>query len=344
MERDAALHEINAGNISAVLIIPTNFVRHYLSRQPTGLELIKNPAESVNPAVLEELFGAAVTGLNAISYNFSSDFADVRSLVDSGTEYHKVLFSIEYDAVKEMTAKEYKKFINPPLVSYEKESPPDKPAGKAPAKLAASAGGDTTGIFAYLLVGFSAMFLLFIAGTANSDLYRELRQHTFERYQTLRDSLAPFLLGKALFAMVLLLLCSAMMLGGGGLIFRIHWRQPLALTTLTLGYACFMAALFALFVALITDERRAAVLNNLAAMALGLAGGTFPPQSLPAFLRYHITPMLPSAWFMAAARDLQDGTTVAWGWVAFKLAALGAGLLALAAIILKRRFQAGLRA
>ena len=88
-------------------------------------------------------------------------------------------------------------------------------------------------MFAYLLVGISAMFLLFLAGNAMSDLYRELRQRTFERYQTLRDSLVPFLASKAVFAVVMLLLCSAMMLGGGGLIFRIHWQHPLALMALT---------------------------------------------------------------------------------------------------------------
>ena len=72
----------------------------------------------------------------------------------------------------------------------------------------------------------SAMFLLFLAGNAMSDLYRELRQRTFERYQTMRDSLVPFLASKAVFAVVMLLLCSGIMLGGGGLIFRIHWQHP----------------------------------------------------------------------------------------------------------------------
>jgi uncharacterized phage infection (PIP) family protein YhgE len=345
MERDAAMREINGGKISAVLIIPTNFTRNYLTaHEPVSLELIKNPAESVNPAVLEELLGAAATGLNAISHNFSSEISEWRPVVEGGGDYARALFLIERTYAKVMLAKQYKNYINPPLVSYEKETPPNQSTSSAAGKAGASKGGDTDGVFAYLLTGFSAMFLLFIAGSANSDLYRELRQHTFERFQTSRESLAPFLAGKAVFAVVMLLLCSAMMLGGGGLIFRIYWRQPLALMTLTIGYTCFMAALFAVFVALMPDERRAAVLNNLAAMGLGLVGGVFPPQQLPAFLRDHITPLLPSFWFVDAARNLQDGGAgVAWGWVAFKLAALGVGLIVLAAILFRRRFQSGLR-
>ena len=66
------------------------------------------------------------------------------------------------------------------------------------------------------------MFLLFLASNAANDIYKELRQRTFERYQTMRDSLVPFLTSKAVFTVVLLLLCSAILLGGGGLIFRIH--------------------------------------------------------------------------------------------------------------------------
>ena len=75
MERADALREINANKISAVLIIQTNFMRNYLTaRAPVSLELIKNPAESIHPAVLEELLGAVVTALNEISRNFNSEF------------------------------------------------------------------------------------------------------------------------------------------------------------------------------------------------------------------------------------------------------------------------------
>ena len=342
MEREEALREINANKISAVLIIPTNFMRDYLTaREAVSLELIKNPAESVHPAVLEELLGAVVTALNAVSRNFNSEFPEWRAVLEGREDYHKVSALIERAGDKFKTAKKY---IYPPLVSYEKEAPADESKSSAAAKAGGAKGGDADGVFAYLLIGFSGMFLLFIAGSAMSDLYRELRQHTFERYQTLRDSLVPFLASKAVFGVVMLLLCSGIMLGGGGLIFRIHWQQPLALLTLTVGYTCFMAALFAVFVALMPDERHAAVLNNLAAMGMGLAGGVFPPQQLPAFLREHITPYLPSYWFVATARNLQDGGTgVAWGWVALKLAALGVVLIVLAAILFRRRFQSGLR-
>ena len=363
MEREDALREINANKISAVLIIPTNFMHNYLTaREPVNLELIKNPAESIHPAVLEELLGAVVTAMNAISRNFQSEFPDWQAVLEGKTDYHKVSQLIDRAGDKLKTAQKY---INPPLVSYEKEDPADESksvesnsgttnnvssTGGASKSTSAKAGGSksdsTNSVFAFLLVGMSAMFLLFIAGNAMSDLYRELRQRTFERYQTLRDSLVPFIASKAVFAVVMLLLCSGIMLGGGGLIFHIHWQHPLALMALTFGYTCFAAALFALLVAIMPDERRAAVLNNMAGMALGLVGGcAFPANQLPAFLREHVTPLMPSFWFVDTARNLQfGGGNVAWGLVALKLLLLSVVLLTLAAVLFRRKFKMGLRA
>ncbi|MFZ0826121.1 MAG: ABC transporter permease [Verrucomicrobiia bacterium] len=362
MEREDALREINANKISAVLIIPTNFMHNYLlGSEAVSLELIKNPAESIHPAVLEEMLGAVVTGLNAISRNFQSEFPDWQAVLEGKQDYHQVSRLIDRAGDKLKAAKNY---VYPPLVSYEKEEPVDESksvesksgmtnsvvSGSGTSKGAsARAGGSkidsTNSVFAFLLVGMSAMFLLFIASNAMSDLYRELRQRTFERYQTLRESLVPFLAGKVVFAVATLLLCSGMLLGGGGLIFRIHWQHPLALMALAAGYAGFAAAFFALLVAVMPDERRAAVLNNMAGMALGLAGGcAFPANQLPAFLREQVTPWMPSYWFVDAARNLQYGSThVAWGWVTLKLALLSVGLILLAALLFRRRFKMGLR-
>src|ERR1035437_2038535 len=331
MERADALREVSANKISA--------------------ELIKNPAESIHPAVLEELLGTVVTALNAISRNFNSEFPEWQAVFEGKEDYHKVSFLIERAGDKLKSAK---KFINPPLVNYEKEERSNETNGVA-AKSGESDGKSTkekesksssaNGIFAYLLSGLAAMFLLFLGNNAMTDLHRELRKRTFERYQTLHQQLWPFIVSKVVFTVVVLLLCSAVMLGGGGLIFRIHWPHMIPLLSLTLGYTCFVAALFATLVALVPDERRAGVLNNIAGMALGLVGGcAFPPQQLPAFLRKHVTPLLPSYWFVDALRNLECGSANApWLFVSLKLIGISALLIGLAAILFRRRFKTGLR-
>ncbi len=348
MDREAALRQINDNELAAVLIIPTNVTRGYLTgSQRVSLELIKNPAQSIHPAVLEEGLGAVVTALNAIARNFQSEFPDWQAVIEGKGDYKKVSQLIERAGDKLKAAKVY---VNPPLISYTKEAASDKPEGtnspSASAKGGQAKSGSDFNLFAYLLAGMSAMFLLFIAANGLSDLHREVRLHTFERYHTLRHQLVPFVAGKVVFAIVLLLLSSAVMLGGGSLVFRIHWHQPLALMALLLGYAAFAAGFMAVITAIVADERAVNVLSNITGMALALVGGcAFPPQQLPAFLREHVSPLLPTYWFADTVRNLQSGNAnVPWFLVTLKLVGLSALLIALAAFLFRRRFQQGLRA
>ena len=352
MERDAALREINDNKISAVLIIPTNFTKSYLTgKSGISLELIKNPAQSVHPAVMEELLGALVTGLNAISRNLQSEFPDWQQVIEGNGDYKEVAKLIERAGDK---LKKAERFINPPVVVYEKDAPGDS-AKDNPSSTNSVAGTNKiegkksnpmSGTFAFLLVGMAGMFLLFLASNAMTDLHREIRQRTLARFHTLHNQLATFVASKIVFTVVVLLLSTAILLVGGGLLFRVDWQHPWSLALLALGYACFAAGLMAVLVALIPDERKAGALNTIVAMGLGMAGGClFPPQALPAFLREHITPLLPSFWFVDMARNLQySGGEVAWVLTVIKLLAVGAALIALAAFLFRRQFKVGAKA
>lgn len=333
LDRATALRQINDNQLSAVLIIPEHFTRNYLTgRQKVSLELIKNPAQSIHPAVLEELLGALVTALNALSRNFQSEFPDWQAVFAGRGDYHEVARLIERGGNKLETVRKY---VYPPLVSYEKE-----------VRAGESKAGPAFNLFAFLLAGMAGMFLLFLANNGMSDLHRELRQRTFERYQTLRERLLPFVVGKVVFTVVLLLFGGAVMLGGGGLLFGIHWPHPFALATLTLGYAGFTAGLMALLAALVREERHANTLNHIVAMVLAMAGGClFPKEQLPALMRDHLTPLLPTYWFTETVRNLAMGTAgVEWGFVSLRFVLVGALLIGVAVALFQRRFKSGLRA
>jgi len=290
------------------------------------------------------LLGALVTGLNAISRNLQSEFPAWQKVINGEVSYKEVATLIEKSGDKLKLAKIY---INPPLVSYKKENPAntkqDAPGTGGATQQTAKKSNATAGIFGYLLTGMAGMFLLFLANNAMSDLHRELRQHTFARYHTLHQQLAPFVAGKILFTVVVLLISSTILLAGGGAIFRVDWQRPLAVALLAVGYAGFAAGLMAVLVALMPDERKAGAFNTVISMGFGLAGGClFPPQALPGFLREHITPLLPTFWFVDTARNLQDGGgDVAWVPTLVKLLITSAALMALAALLFRRQFRMG---
>ena len=206
--------------------------------------------------------------------------------------------------------------------------------------------GNQNNLFGRLLLGMSAMFLLFLAGHGLSDLHRELRNGTFARYHTLNQPLLPFIASKVVFTLVMLLAGSAIMLGGGALIFRFHWPHPLSLAVLMFSYTVFAACLMALLTALVADERRANMMNNLTGMLLGMAGGcTFPADQLPVFVQNYLTHWMPSFWFVNTARELEFGSEpVVWWGMAVKLALAGLVCALAATYVFRRKFRNGLTA
>ena len=346
LERDEAEQQMKDDKLSAILVIPPHFASNYLTGQNVQLELVKNPAEQIHPAVLEELLGVVVSALNAISRNFNAEFPAWRKVVEGQPDYHEIARLIDQTGDKLHSAREY---LFPPFVTFTNTTGEASPApGASPTSAVTAPGPEAKStpkfnLFAYLLVGLAGIFLLMLANQGMNDLHREVWKRTFERYHTMHNQLLPFVMGKALFTAVIVSIGAAIILVGGQWLFHFRWPRPLELGLLTLAYVCFATGLMAVTVAIMPDERRANALNNILSMILGMAGGCmFPPDQLPAAMRDHLSPLLPTYWFATAARELwwSGGS---WFIPAAKLAALGALCLAVAAFLFKRRFEKGAR-
>jgi ABC-2 type transport system permease protein len=335
LERKEAVRRITDNELAAVVIIPKGFTKDYLGGgKPVALTLIKNPSQAIHPAVMEEGLGLLVAALNAIAHTLAGDLAEWSTVLD-GTK------RLDFQAtgrLLERTGQHLtpaKSYLSPPLVAYQGET-----------RANTSKRAQSWSLFAFLLVGMAAMFLLYMADNAMRDLYRELRFHTLERFQTLHEGLLVLIAGKVAFAVAVALVGAVILFGGGALVFQFTWRRPLVLVALVLTYALFAAGFMGLLAALAGKERRADILNNVIVMVISLAGGCmFPPQQLPAFMRDHITPLLPTAWFAATARALQEGdASLAWVGSAGGLAASGILTLVLATALFRRRLHRGVRA
>jgi ABC-2 type transport system permease protein len=335
LERGPALRQLNDSKLSAVLVIPPRFTSNYLTGGKVTLELVKNPAEQIHPAILEELLGVAVSGLNALSRNFAGEFPAWRRVADGRADYHEVSRLVEEEGNKVQALRHY---LFPPLVSYTNVTTVQAAAGGATEK-----AGPKFNLFGFMLPGMAAMFLLLLATQAVSDLHRELALRTFERFNTLREQLLGFVASKALFCLVTTSVGAAILLGGGALLFDFTWPRPLEVGLMTVAYVCFATGLTSVIVALMPDERRANAMGNIVSMILAMMGGAmFPVEQLPAVLREHLLPLMPTSWYISTVRDLW-WAQVAWPVAAVKLLALGALGLAAATFLFQRRFSQGTR-
>jgi ABC-2 type transport system permease protein len=335
LDRTNALAQVTANQLSAALIIPAGFARAYLTAAgPVTLELVKNPAESIHPAVLEELLGALVTGLNALARDLAGELRTWSEVLErpEGADFRAVADQLVRTGEKIEALQGY---LNPPRITYQKETRAAETGRQAPG----------FNLFAYLLPGLAGMFLLFLAEVAVRDVYREIRARTFERFCTLPQSVRVFVTGKALMALAIVSAGAAIILGGGGVIFRITWTAPLPTALVALSYVGFAVGLMLLLAAFAQNERRADAVGNAVAMALGLVGGcAFPADTLPTFLREHVTPLMPPNWFAEAIRGLQSGDGPAWADAAGALVGLGVLLAGVAAWVLERKLRKGVRA
>ena len=234
--------------------------------------------------------------------------------------------------------------LSSPPVRYVREQPPGGEPHGTGGPAAAAGERVAFNLFGVLLPGMTAMFLLFLGNNVITDLKREFQQGTLARTRTLHHQLMAFVGSKVIFTVVMLWICSAIMVGGGGLVFRIPWRDPLAVAGLTAAYAVFAAGLTCLLGAVLVGEERADAFSNLIAMSLGLAGGgAFPAQQLPTFLRDYITPWLPNHWYAENLQQLLLGVApVPWGATAWLTLALGVTATGAAAWLLQRRVERGM--
>jgi ABC-type multidrug transport system permease subunit len=335
LDKEKALQQINGNEISAVLIIPKGFTRTYLSGQgPVTIELIKNPAQSFYPAIVEELLSVAVTGLNAISRNLQSDFPEWLRVLEKGGRPDLAAVSRLMIRIGDKFG-QAEKYLFPPLVTYKKEM-----------RQKEKEDGPAFNIFAYLLPGMAAMFLMMLADNSIRDLYREMQVRTFDRFRTIHHRLGPFISSKVILSMTNVLLGSAILFLGGGWIFRVHWQQPLPLALVILAFGLFASGFMALIAALAQSELRANILNNSIVLGMSfMGGGFFPARQLPAFLRDYVSPLMPNYWFIETIRSLQGGDgQMSWMVSAAKLSILGVALVAAASWIFQRALSKGARA
>lgn len=334
VDREEGLRLINNNKVSAMLVIPEGFMEQYLKGQTTSeIELLKNPAQSFYPAITEELLRVLAAGLNAISYNFQSDFPEWRAV-------------FEKEGAPDMTAianlmirigdkfEKAEDYLFPPLVTYTKETREKSPEEES---------GPRVNVFAYILPGLASMFLFFMADGAIRDLYREVEKKTFNRFRTFNQNVLVFISSKVLYAFVVLILGSLILFGGGGLAFQIDWQQPLRVVLLILAFSFFSAGFMAFLAALARSEKKADTINAMIIMGISFVGGSFfPANQLPAFIGKGISPYMPNYWFIESFRWLQFGYgEVSWVASVLKLSLFGVALIAISSFLLNRHFRKG---
>jgi len=343
LEREEALKLIGDGALSAVLIFPKGMTERYFDGgdEPLEIELIKNPAQSIYPAIVEEGMETVITALNAVSRSFREDLVAWEQSLEEGLKDDEFLSNaivfagVWADAIKRLEA--VKEYLNPPLVWFGNETR-SKDNGK---KDGEKKEERKFNLFAYIYVGLGGTFLLMIANSLTSDIYREGRFGTLRRFASIHEGSLIYVIEKSILVVVVTLIAAVVMFVGSASIFRFSWASPLELSIMIVCFAICSAGLTSLIASIAGKEKRADNLGVMIVMGIAmLGGGMVQVDILPEFVRENIAPYLPTAWFIGPARAMQTGAAdVAWESAAIKLLLLGTLSVLASSAIFHRRLQ-----
>lgn len=333
--RDQAMQLVNDNQISAVVVIPTDFSTEFLAgKQTPRIELIKNPAQAYMPAITEELLRVVAELLNAVSQNLMVEMPEFIEVFeeDGAPDTVKLAKVITRIGNKFERSEAY---LFPPIIGLESVEEQNESDSQA------TGGGFN--IFAFVMPGMAAMFLLFAANGSTSDLFVERRTKTLDRYRTICSGLSPLFVAKSIYSLVVVLFSAVTILVGGGLIFGITWKCVLEMTLLTLSYSVFCVGFAYLLIAVIYREKLASILNTVAIMMMAFLGGSMmPTQNLPPVIRDTIAPCMPNYAFAESIKRLQfDTPGPHWAASSLGLVTCGSVMLIVAIMLFQRRLIQG---
>ncbi len=341
LEREEALQQINDNELSAVLVIPEGFTDVFLkgSSQELELELIKNPAQSIYPAVVEEGTKALLALLNALARNFGDELREWRAILESAEETDFISTTFIVAGLLQDTAdrlEEIEDYLTPPLVSFESRTRSDGSEEEQ---------GDFN-LYSWLFAGMAGMFLLMISNSLTSDIYREARFGTLSRFVTLHDGLWALIAGKMVLVTAVVLISATVMFVGAALVFGFTWKNPIPVAAVVFGYSVCAAGLTSCIASIASKEKRADTINTIVIMGFAILGGTMVQvDQLPGFIRDYISPHLPTAWFIGTIRSLQDtNLDTPWIGVVIQLCVVGAILAFVSSFLFYRHLQKGVKA
>lgn len=300
LERIEAERLLKDNKLSAIIIIPEGFTDALLDNADIpAIELIKNPAQSFHPAITEELLGILAEGLSAVSSVLSGELQTLKSVFDDDEFDYRTLSSLIEESGDKLEG--VSDYIFPPLISYDQNNDDSDDTEEDEEEK-----GPMAEIFAYVMPGLSAMFLLILGDGATRDLYKELRYRTLDRYRTFRSSLIPFIASKIVYSVLVMLLGGVILFGTGQLLFGIVWNHPALLLLQVIAFSTCGSGLMAFIASLARAEKKADVLNSLVVFGMAFVGGSMVPiEALPGFIAKFVSPLTPIYWFVKGTHQLQ---------------------------------------
>jgi ABC-type multidrug transport system permease subunit len=283
VDRATGEERIGDGDATALLILPSGFADGLLEDQPVTLTLITNPAETILPDIVVEGLEIVREGAFYAQRVLGEPLRTIAAGPGPGQDFFEsaAVATLAVQINDRIVAAS--RLLDPPIIELDLDAGADG---------APNADGDADNgivsvfeLASFLLPGMLLMSLLFIAQGMSDDVWTEKENGTLRRAFRAPASLAVFVGGKLVAALVLIACVSAIALFASAFYFKLDFaRLPLAIV-----WCAFTGAgLFCLFLLLgmfATSRRTANLVTMMVLFPLMMMGGSFfPLEMLPPWM------------------------------------------------------------
>lgn len=268
---------MEAGEASAMIVLEEGFSERAFDGEPVEFLLVRNPAESIKPELVEQ-------GLLVLSTYI--DVA-VKVLGEEISEFGDMFNADEMPtmlAVTQLSSRVYKKleaagdYVFPPVVQVSSVKEGADEQGEV------EAGPN---VFGYVLVMVAVMSVLFAAIRAVTEIYEERSTGMVRRFLATPVPVSHFIGSKILFAVLFGILVMAILLIAGGLLGWFGSSIPVVgVLAHTAGFSLAAAGLMVVIIGLVKTEKQAGILSWIVVMFMSAIGGSmFPAENFPEFMQ-----------------------------------------------------------
>jgi ABC-type multidrug transport system permease subunit len=311
--------KIDAGEASALLMIPKGFQDGVLNERPVALSLVTNPAQRILPGIIEEALKMLVEATFYIQRLFGPE---LRRAI--GTASGQPTVSDETVAAIGRSFNQRIRTLAdtlvPPVMTLDATT--------------VTESTDTTDFWALFLPGLVFMALLFTAQGMSLDIWTEKMSGTLQRSLTTPQGTTAFLGGKLLAGTAIMAVAVLLALVLAVTMFHV---SP-ARAALTFAWATYAgSAIFCYLMVLqlaATSMRGAQFLSSMLVFPLMMIGGSFFPfEVMPAWMA-NIGRWTPNGLAVAEVKQILFGRI---DLAALAIGAVGIGLPAIGAFLLGAR-------
>jgi ABC-type multidrug transport system permease subunit len=266
---------MEAGDASALLVLPAGFGKAVLKDEPARIELVKNPSQRILPAMAEETLGLlaeAVFYVQRIAGDRLRDqFRKISGRIDGGEDPWTESFAAEFGVEIRRAVERASKYLDPAVLRVDVVQAPEEKKGPS----------QSFGTLFFPSMIF--MSLVFMAQGFSEDVWREKNDGTLRRAVASPQSVGAILAGKLSAAGVLFLVVGVPALLFGVQVFDLPWAGlPIAAVWIAASGIFVTAAL--VLIQLFTKSQHAGnLLTNTIVFPLTMIGGAFFPfEVMPA--------------------------------------------------------------